>query len=311
MTPREIIARAWAITGHETSLRRWGFTSSFLETLLNVKLVMYQTYFFYEYFMSGGTPGFFDVEVALYHVLPFWFFLTIVITFLVMVVIEFFMPHLCLGAIIGLAAKAYRGEEVKGGLVLGVYNFFPIFAVREIFFLARTTTTITAISLILRYIDHPLKAPSVITLILLWAVSNILRFLTSFAEEAIVIRKSHIFSAMGRSFKLFLSHLGHLMFLVLLMLVISIRVIINAIIVLLIPALVLGLGLLLATFLSMTLSVVLATITGFGLIVGASYFFAYLHVFKQTVWTITYLELSKHKDIDLIVADEGGGGGHH
>ena len=36
------------------------------------------------------------------------------------------------------------------------------------------------------------------------------------------------------------------------------------------------------------------------MIFGASYFFAYLHVFKQTVWTLTYIELSSRKEQDII-----------
>ncbi len=311
MTPREIIAAAWAITGREKSLRRWGFTSSLFETLLNVKLVVYQIYFFYELAFLGNTPGFFDVEIAMYHALPFAVFATIVISFLLLVVIEFFMPHICIGAIIGLAAKSFRGEEVKGGLVLGLYNFFPMFAVRELFFLARTTTVITAISLIIRYIDHPLKIPSIITLVILWIFSNILKFFSNFAEEAIVIRKSHVFTGIARSFKLLISNMSHIMFLVLLLLVISVRVLINAVMVLLIPAAAIGLGVLLANFFSHALSYSIAAFVGLGLVVGASYFFAYLHVFKQTVWTITYLQLSEQKDLDLIVADEGGGGAQH
>ena len=36
------------------------------------------------------------------------------------------------------------------------------------------------------------------------------------------------------------------------------------------------------------------------LVATGSYFFAYVTVFKQTVWTITYLELSQIKDLDVI-----------
>ena len=309
MTPREIIAEAWAITGREQSLRRWGFTSSLFETLLNLKLVVYQVYFFYEFVFRGGAPGFFDVEIAIYHALPFWGFLTIIIIFILMVVIEFFMPSLCLGAIIGLAAKSFRKEEVKGGLVLGIYNFFPLFAARELFVFSRITTTITVVSLILRYVDDPLKMPAVIAVIGLWLLSSVLRFFSSFAEEAIVIRKTPLFTAIGRSFKMLLSNLSHVMFLILLLLVISVRIVINAIMVLIIPSVVIGLAFLLANFLSNEVSYTIAGIVGVALVLIASYFFAYLHVFKQTVWTITYMIFSEKKDLDIIVADEGGGTG--
>ena len=300
MTPREIIAEAWSITTREVTIRRWSFTSSFFETLLNLKLLVYQIYFAYEYFGRGGDVGFFDIEIYLYKSMPFWVFLIIITAFISLVVIELFMPHLCLGAIIGLAAKSHRKEEMRGGLVLALYNFFPIFAIHEFLMLSGLSTLITASSLILRYIDPALKFPSIYMAITLFIVANILKFLFSFAEEGVVIRKQGIFTAIGRSFKLIVSHLGHVVFLILLLLVISLRILINTLMVLLIPGIVIGIGLLLTLFLSTTISYTIAGIVGVILIFIASYFFAYLYAFKQTVWTLTYLELSSQKDLDVI-----------
>ena len=303
MTPREIIAEAWAITTREVSVRRWAFTSSFFETLLNLKLLIYQIYFAYKYFGEKGDAGFFDIELYLYHSIPFWAFLIIIISFIALVVVELFMPHLCLGAIIGLAAKSHRKEEVKGGLVLAIYNFFPIFAIHEFLVLSGVSTVVTATSLILRYIDPKLSFPSIWMLVTIFTVSNLLKFFFSFAEEGVVIRKLGIFTAIGRSFKLIVSHLSHIMFLVLLLLVISLRIVINTLMVLLIPAIVIGIGFLLAFFLSTAVSYTIAGFIGLILIFIASYFFAYLHAFKQTVWTLTYLELSAQKDLDVIESE--------
>src|SRR3989338_5013640 len=161
MTPREIIAEAWAITTREVSIRRWAFTSSFFETLLSLKLLIYQIYFAWKYFGGEGGAGFFDVEILIYNSMPFWMFATIITVFVLMVVIELFMPHLCLGAIIGLGAKAHRKEEVRGGLVLALYNFFPIFAIHELLVLSGFSTLVTATSVILRYIDPALTRPPI------------------------------------------------------------------------------------------------------------------------------------------------------
>lgn len=300
MTPRQIIAQAWAITRREKSLRRWGITSAFLETMLDMKLISYQVYFLWEY-MSGRPSGFWDVEITLYHAIPFWAFLTFVIAFLMLVVIEIFIPHMALGAIIGLAAKSYQQEEVKGGAVLAIYNFFPIFAIHELFVLSSTTMSITVISLVLRYVDGDLKTPIIVGIIVMWIISNILKFFGSFAEEAVVIRRQSIFHALGQSFKLIISYLGHIMFLLLLLFVISIRILINMITILLIPGVMIGVAMLFALFLSEALSILIAGCIGVGLILLASYFFGYLHVFKQTVWTIAYLELSKRKELNVIL----------
>lgn len=301
MTPREIIAAAWAITTREPSLRRWAFTSSLLETLLRVKLIGYQVYFAYEYMLHGEGAGFFDVELWLYNALPLWLFFVIIVSFGLLVVVEFFFPHICAGAIIGLSAKSYRKEDVKGGLVLGLYNFFPIFAIHEFLTLGSLSTIITACSLIVRYVEGPLGSFAIGMILILFAFSLLLKFFFSFAEEAVVLQKMGIFQAIGRSFKLIVSNLSHIFFLLLLLFVISLRIVVNAVAVVLIPGIILGLGLLLATILPEVISYTISGIVGVGLIVAASYLFAYIQAFKVTVWTITYLELIKVKDLDVIV----------
>ncbi len=301
MTPREIIAEAWAITTREASLRRWSFFSSLLETLLSVKLIGYQAYFLYEHFFGGGNAGFFDVEILLYHSVPSWAFATIIGIFGLMVVIEFFVPHLCLGAIIGLAAKSYRGEKVQGGLVLGLYNFFPIFAIHEFLTLSSASLLVTVISLTIRYVEGPMRTLAITMAIILFFFSLLLKFFFSFAEEAVVTQKLGIFVAMGRSFKMIVSHLSHIVFILLLLFVITLRIVVNAVMVIVIPGAVVGLAVILGFVFPDIVSYSIAGLVGIGLIVGASYMFAYIHAFKVTVWTLTYLELIKHKDLDVIV----------
>ncbi len=301
MTPREIIANAWQITIREAPLRRWGFAQTLLETLLEAKLVFYQIYFIYTYMKEGEGAGFFDIEAILYKQLPLWLFLTIVITFVLMVIIEIFLPKMCLGAVIGLAAKSYRKEEIRGGLVLALYNFWPIFAIQEFFLFSSIVTTVTTISLALRYGTEGLRFAAIGFILFFFLFSNILKFFASFAEEAIVIRKVGLFRAMGQSFKLIVSYLSHVMFLLILLLMISLRIAMNAVIILLVPGIAIGLGLLLPIFLPSALSYTIATVVTVITIIFVSYFLTYLHVFKQTVWTITYLELSTKKDLDVIL----------
>lgn len=300
MTPREIIAEAWTIVTTEPRVRRWAYASSLLETMLNVKLLFTQAYFVWAYFYGSHEAGFFDIEIKIWNTFPPWLASTILLSFVLMVVIEFFMPHLCLGAIIGLAAKRRKGEEVKGGLVLGLYNFFAVFTIHEFLILASVPTTITVISLILRYIDAPLKIYSVVFVLILFCVGNIQKFLFAFAEEAAVIEKRGIFDAIGRSFKLIVSHLMRIMFLYLLLIVISLRILINAVMVVLIPAIMIGFGFLLTLFVSHTVAIISATILGLILMGIASYFLGYILAFKQTVWTLTYMEFMKEKDLDVI-----------
>lgn len=305
MTPREIIAKAWAMTKKEKQLRRWGFSSAMLQTLLNVKLLIYQSWFFYLYVIKGQTISFFAMEELLLKVMPEVAAWTVIIFIFALVAIELVFPHFAQGAIIGLAAKSHKKQEVKGGLVLALYNFVPIFIVHELFVLGGVSTVITISSLMLRYgpTGDFLLLPLGL-LLFLWVFSNILHFFSAFAEEAIVIHKFGPFAAIGKSIKLIISHLGQVVFLFILLFVISLRIIINLVMLLLIPGIVVGVGLLLAQFLSPAVSYGIGTFIGIILVGVASYFFAYITVFKQTVWTITYLELSSLKDLDVITEEE-------
>lgn len=301
VTPREIIARAWAITRKQRGVRWWGYTSSFFETLLHLKMLIYQTYFFWSFMIAGNTIGFFEIEEIIYRSVPFPVFATVMTLIVVLLIVEFFIPSFCLGAVIGLGAKAHREEEVNGGWILGLYNFFPLFVVREIAVLSSVSLAVTLSSLIFRYGGSPDMVSFLLAALwFLWLFSVVLKFLICFSEEAIVIRKVGMFTAMGMSFKLVLSHLSKIVFLLVLLFVISLRIVINAAMALLLPALIFGFAFLFSTFLSATVTTVLTGLIAIILVALSSYLFAYLEVFKQTAWTITFLELSKLKELDVI-----------
>ncbi len=142
LTPREIIAQAWAVTTTEPTLKRWGFFGSFFEILLDIKLIVYQIYFIYSYFKGEG-GGLFDIEIYLYHAVPPVTFWTLIGLFLLLVFIELFVPSLSGGAITGLSAKAHNKEPMTGGLVLAMYNFFPILELHGLFIFSSLSILVT------------------------------------------------------------------------------------------------------------------------------------------------------------------------
>ncbi len=298
LTPREIIAQAWTVTTTERALKRWGFFGSFFEILLDIKLIIYQIYFI-ESYINGGNAGLFDIEIYLYHAIPPVIFWTLIGLFLLLVIIELFVPSLSSGAIIGLAAKAHNREPMTGGLVLAMYNFFPMLELHGLFIFSSIPILITALSVILRY-GSGLQPILVTVTMVIWIVSNILKFFSSFTEPGIVVGKQGVFAAGAKSIKLIVSYLPHVVFLFLLLTVISLRILANTLIITLIPAIMMGGGVLLTYILSPMISYSIAGLIGLALTVVAAYFFAYLHVFKQAVWTIMYMELMKEKELDKI-----------
>ncbi len=300
LTPREIIAESWAITVKERSLRAWGYASAFFETLRNVELLLYQGYYLYFFLFREQIVGWWSVEILLFRSLPLWVFIALTAFLVLLLLLQLFFPTLATGAIIGLAAKSYRKEEAKGGAILALYNFFPMLEIHGLFLLSSATVTFTAASFIIRYAAPGARMLMLPLLCVLFLISLLFTFFASFAEEGVVIRKLGVFDAIGKSFKMILSNLTHIMFLLVLLLVIFLRVLINAVVILLLPAIIVGIALLLTSFLTKTLSYAIAGIVGILLLFVVSYFFAYLQVFKQTVWTITYMELSKKKELDVI-----------
>ncbi len=298
LTPREIIAQAWAVTLTQPALKRWGFASAFFEILLDLKMFGYQLYFLYAFWI-GKEVGLLDDFEWGYTNLPFWLFATLVIAFIVLLLIEFIMPSLADGAIIGLTAKAHNKEKMQGGFILAMYNFFPILAVHELFIFSSVPILISAISIILRY-GAGLKSMMIVVAVIIWILSNILKFFSSFTESGIVVEKLGVFQSGAKSVKLIMSYLPHVMFLMLLLIVISIRIVINTVVIVVLPFIIIGTGLLLTYVLHAAISYTIAGILGIILVFVVSYFFTYLHVFRQAVWTIMYMELIKEKELDKI-----------
>lgn len=298
LTPRQIVAQAWTITTTEPSLKRWGFFGTFFRLLLDIKLIAYQIYFLVA-FLNGKEVGLFDDAIWLYGAVPFSLFTTILITFLLLLAVEVFVPSMTDGPIIGLTAKSYKHEPVQGGFVLALYNFFPIFTVHEIFVFSGLNLLITAVSILLRY-GAGLTPFLIVIAVVLWSMSTILKFLSSFAEPAIVIDKVGIFDSIGRSIKLVISYPQHVIFLIILLIMISVRVFINTVLIVLIPGIAFGLGLLLTYVFTPAVSYTIAGCIGIVMLFVVAYFFTYLHVFKQTVWTLMYMELKAQKEMDVI-----------
>lgn len=300
LTPREIVAEAWAITTKERKLWRWGFFGSTFETLRNLEFFLYQSFYLY-WFTRGEVVSFWHAEIFLYESLPFWLFVATVIFTVILLIVELFAPTFATGAIIGLSAKSYYKEPVKGGFVLGLYNFFPLLEIHGMFLLSNFTVLFTIASFVIRYSNtQDMRMATLGLLAFLGLISLAFHFFSSFAEESVVIRKDGVFQAIGRSFKIIISNVQHVFFVVLLLFVISIRVFINAIVLLVIPAILTGVAILLTSFLTQTVALLITGLVGILLLVAVSYFFAYLHIFKQCVWTLAFIELSKNKELDVI-----------
>jgi len=306
MTPRELIAEAWHITRkHRRILLPWGALDALILMIWAIGFVSYQAYVLSTFFTTGENPSWLSTFQVIGEVLgnspalSITFFTLAIIYGIFWIVI----PRFAVGALIGLAAKIHTGDEPKGGLVLGVFNFFPLLELAVALGLISGKALLAAWSVIIRYMGGTAALFGTTALLLIfWAISFFFHFLFTFAEEAIVIRKLGVFRSLGHSFKLVLSYLKKVVLIFVLLLVIILRIVINALIILLIPSIVMGVGLLLAQVLPSAVSFGISGGIGLIALLFACYFLGYITVFKHTVWTITYIELSKERELDLIDA---------
>jgi|GEM_PF-410929 hypothetical protein len=310
MTPREIIAKSWLITTkHKNKLLFWGALDAFILMISAMIFVMYQTYVLGSFFRNGEIASWKTVVGIISTPLQGNTAVTILLIVLLVIYLILWavIPRFATAALIGLSAKIHCGDEPKGGIVLAFFNFFALLELAAALGLIGAKTLFSLWSLAVRYMSAG-DGSGIFTLsailIIFWCVSFIFHFLFTFAEEAIVIRKFGVFKALGQSFKLVLSYLTKVILIAVLLLIIILRIVVNAIIIFLIPSLVMGLGFLFMKFMPEIISFGISGGIGLLIVVVASYFLGYVTVFKHTVWTITYLELSKEKELDVIDTEE-------
>ena len=102
---------------------------------------------------------------------------------------------------------------------------------------------------------------------------------------------------MGRSVKLVILSWQHTFLIAILMLIIGLRVIVNIIAVLLVPALLFVSAGLLATLALAKAGIIIGIVMSVAGLAAASYFSGILHIFANTVWTFTFLELMDEANV--------------
>ncbi len=308
MSPKEIIAEAWHMTiRHKRILLPWGALEAFIVMIAAMLFVIYQGFVLTVFIQTGDSPTWESIMGTIMPIIGRFPGLTVTLLVLSCIygVLWIVVPRVVTGALIGLAAKIHCGDEPKGGFVIGVFSFLPLLELAAAFVIIDGKTLFSAWSVLVRYMGAAdVMLGTSIFLILIWCIAFVFHFLFMFAEEAIVIRKFGVFRSIGHSFKLVISYLGRVVLIAVLLLVIILRIILNAIVIFVIPAIIFGLGFLLTRFLPEIVSFGISGLIGITIALIASYFLGYVTVFKNAVWTITYLELSKEKELDVIEPEE-------
>jgi hypothetical protein len=305
MNYRKIIGEAWYFTQENKKLIVWfAFIPSFLSTVVGVFYILYQFYAF------KSSPLFEDWQQSFTFVVVKEVFnlvmehmdnlVPLFIVAGILVLLYFFLPPLMDGAMIQLIARKKNKQDVRirDGLRYGFMSFLPLFS----FYLITRTYNFFSIasdaSFLIRNLGPGVFNLLLPLLILITVLSIILTLIFMFTEYYIVIDDCRVTKAMAKSAVLTVQHWDTTIFISFLMLIISIRIILQVVFVLLVPGIIFMVIFYFAA----------STIPFFGLIIGAvmavaalflaSYLGAIVHVFMTSVWAFTFLDLTNEPEID-------------
>lgn len=304
MNSRQIIADAWHFTGENKKLMWWyAFVPAVLGTLIGILYLTYQFFAFKKSkIFDNAEHGFLtDVLTAIVN-----FFknngdllVPAIIVAVIVLVLYLLLPTLCQGGLMQIIAKKYKGEHVRtsAGISLGLLSFLPLLEYNLLIKSFSLFSLLTEAAFIWRNLGTgPFEALLPIFIIAA-IVFLVLTLVFTYSEFFLVLDRVSVLRSMGRSAKLVILSWQHTFLIGILMLIISLRVIINIIAVLLVPALLFISGGILATIaLPASIGYMIAIIISAAGLLIASYFSAIISVFATAVWTFTFVELMHEKD---------------
>ncbi len=304
MKYRAIIREAWAVTQGNKKLIWWfAFVPALLELLVGMVYLSYQAVSFWDnpYFREGAQGSHLISEVftgvvGLFKVQPGLVVFGIVIVAIILLA-YLFLPVFTQGSLIQLVAhiRAGRPVSVPEGISFGFNRFLQLFEYSLFIKTFSLVGIVTEASLALRILGpKPFEVLGWIFLLFM-IVGLILTLLVTYSEYYIVIDKEGAFTSVVRSSGLVIRQWHHTLFMLLLMTVIIVRIALNLLVALLVPALVLGPIFFFTSTVLAKIGAVVGGIVGLVVLYFASYFLGVFHMFTTTVWTYTFLELTKEE----------------
>jgi len=304
MNYKQIISDSWRFTQNNKKLIYWfGFPPSLITTTVGIGYIAYQIFAFKSSDLFDNAEHSFSYDVLKYA----WAFMQanaswsvpLVITAVTLLILYFLMPTLFKAAAIQAIARSKNGQKsgVGIGLKYGLMAFLPLL---EYHLLTKTfswVSMLTESSFVIRNLGMGLFQMLVPVFIVIFILSLFLTLLFTFSDLYIVIDDEGVLSSMRKSAKLVIMNWQHTLLIAILMMIIGVRIIVQALIILLIPAI----GLFVAGYLTTIaigtpLLVVFAGLGVLGILIGA-YLNGVVDIFAYAVWTFTFLELTAEKEV--------------
>jgi len=301
-----LIAESWVYTQNNKSLIRWfGFFPALFTSSVGVFYIFYQFFAFKKsWIFDNAQNSFFHDVIEL-----LWAFITSHVSWTLPLVIfgiffalfYFLWPTLAKAGAIQMIARNRNGQKtsVGSGLRFGIMSFLQLFEYHLIITTFSFFSILIEMSFVIRNLGpviFQLLLPVFIIVILL---ALFLTLLFTFTDFFIVIDGDGVFPSMKKSAKLVITHWKHTFLITILMIIIGVRIIIQAVLVFLIPALVVLLTGYLTTVAIAYSSVpyIVGGIVGLIGLVLSAYLNGVVDVFAYTVWTFTFLDLTSQEEV--------------
>lgn len=304
MNYRQTIIDSWKFTQENKRLIYWfGFLPSFLSTTIGIGYIAYQFFAFKKSYLFNDTDESFLTDVVNF----IWNFLKthaslsvpLIIIAIIVAILWFLIPTLFKASAIQAIARAKNGQKsgVGTGLKYGMMVFLPLFEFHMLVKTFAPFSIIIEMGFVLRNLGPAIFQMMIPAFVLIFFIAMGLFLLFTYADLYIIIDDEKILTAMRKSVKLVILNWQQTFLITFLMIIIGVRIIIQAIFVFLIPTIIILSGAFLATLALESAVLVVAGIIGVAGIVIAAYLGGIVDIFAYTVWTFTFLELTSQVEI--------------
>ncbi|PIZ75238.1 hypothetical protein COY05_04530 [Candidatus Peregrinibacteria bacterium CG_4_10_14_0_2_um_filter_38_24] len=304
MDYKKVIVDSWIYTQSNKKLIFWfGFIPSLLTTTVGIFTIAYQIFAFKKSYIFGDEQG-----SALKEVTSFiWDFINTHISWTVPMIVfvaifgilYFLFPTLARAASVQIIARHRNGQEdsIGTGVKYGIMSFLQLFEYHMIIKTFSFFSLLIEMSFVVRNLGPVLFKLLLPVFFLLIIVSFVLILIFTYTDFFIVIDGKEVFESMKASAKLVILSWKHTVLITILMILIGVRIFIQAIMVFAIPALIIGITGYVATVTLAITGLLIGGIVGIICLFLASYLNGVIDIFSYTVWTYTFLDLTSEKHL--------------
>ncbi|MDD3861475.1 MAG: hypothetical protein PHP74_01115 [Candidatus Gracilibacteria bacterium] len=314
MDYKQIIAESWGYTQKNKKLILWfGFLPAMFTTSVGAGYIAYQLFAFKTSWMFDDAE-----HSSLTQVITFiWDFLKAHVSWtipLIIVAVLFFIfymlfPTIAQASAIQMIARNRNGQKEAGvgtGLRHGIMSFLPLFEYHLLIKTFSFFSILIEMSFVVRNLGPAIFKFLMPVFIIFIFISLLLTLLFTYTDFFIVIDRKRVFESMKESGKLVITHWQSTFLITILMIIIGVRIVIQAFLVLAIPGIIILVSGYIATMTLLVTGVIVGLIIGSIVLVIAAYLNGVVDIFSYSVWTFTFLALTSEKELsarDHAVAD--------